>query len=107
MTRAMTRFLCYSSDLVIWFWTILFKGESCHPYNVGSDEENTISDLAQIVSLRIGGSVMNAAFTPNFNSAPSRYVPSADRARTELDLRVLIPLSESIQRTASWHASVY
>jgi dTDP-glucose 4,6-dehydratase len=97
----------YAADLAIWLWTILFKGEACHPYNVGSDQEITISDLAQTVASRLGGSVMDAAFTPIFNSAPSRYVPSVDRARSELGLRVLIPLNESIQRTASWHASVY
>jgi hypothetical protein len=79
----------------------------CHPYNVGSDQEITIADLAQIVLSTLGRSVMDTAFTPNFNSSPSRYVPSADRARFELDLRVPIPLNESIQRTASWHASVY
>jgi dTDP-glucose 4,6-dehydratase len=92
----------YAADLAIWLWTILFKGEACHPYNVGSDQEITISDLAQIVASTLGGSVMDAAFTPNFNSAPSRYVPSADRARTELDLRVLIPLSEAIRQTAGF-----
>lgn len=93
----------YAADLAIWLWTILFKGEACHPYNVGSDQEITISDLAQTVASVLDGSVQPLpTSTPNFNSAPSRYVPSVDRARSELDLRALIPMSEAIRQTAGF-----
>ena len=100
MTRAMTRFLRYSSDLVIWFWTILFKGESCHPYNVGSDQEISISQLAETAASTLGGSVLIS--TPSHNVSASRYVPSVDRAIQELGLQVRTDLTASIGRTASW-----
>jgi dTDP-glucose 4,6-dehydratase len=104
MTRAMTRFLRYSSDLVIWFWTILFKGESCHPYNVGSDEENTISDLAQIVSLRIGGSVMNSSF--KIDLPISRYVPATERIMSELELELPVSLVHALVKTHDYSKAV-
>ena len=95
----------YAADLAIWLWTILFKGEACHPYNVGSDEEITISGLAQSVESTLGDSAAPISpSTLNLNSSVSRYVPSVDQARMELNLSGLIPLNESIRRTASWHA---
>lgn len=93
----------YAADLSVWLWTILFRGEACHPYNVGSDQEITIAQLAATVASTIGGSIKAPTSTPNVNSSTSHYVPSIDRAKIRLDLNVCIPLQESIQRTTSWH----
>jgi dTDP-glucose 4,6-dehydratase len=107
----------YAADLAIWLWTIIFKGASCHPYNVGSDQEITIADLARTVASVLGGSVQEYSTphpltpstasldtsTPNFNLSPSRYVPSVECAQSELALHVLISLHQSIQRTTAWH----
>lgn len=95
----------YAADLAIWLWTILFKGASCHPYNVGSDQEITIADLAHTVASVLGGSVQASTSTPNCTPSASRYVPSVERAASEMGLRLQIPLRESLRRTASWHTS--
>jgi dTDP-glucose 4,6-dehydratase len=92
----------YAADLAIWLWTILFKGESCQPYNVGSDQEITIADLAQTVASALGGSVLAATSTPNVTSSPSRYVPSVVRARSELGLRPLVSLEAAIGKAAEF-----
>jgi dTDP-glucose 4,6-dehydratase len=93
----------YAADLAIWLWTILFKGASCHPYNVGSEHDATISQLAETVASTLGGAIQSpSTSTPHLNSLPSRYVPSIDRAKTGLGLKVCIPLEESIFKTASW-----
>lgn len=100
----MTRFLRYSSDLAIWLWTFLFKGEACHPYNVGSDEEITIADLAQTVASTLGGSVLPLpTSTLPFNLSVSRYVPSTERINAELRLAEPIGLDESIRRTILYY----
>jgi dTDP-glucose 4,6-dehydratase len=90
----------YAADLAIWLWTILFKGAACRPYNVGSDQEITIADLAQTVVSTLGGSVLT--LTPSENVSASRYVPSVNRAIQELGLQVRTNLTASIGRTASW-----
>ena len=107
----------YAADLAIWLWSILFKGAACHPYNVGSDHETTISQLAETVAFTLGGSVQVSSTsqplnpstvsidtsTPNFNSSPSRYVPDLKNAHA-LGLEVRIPLTDAIRKTAQWYA---
>lgn len=92
----------YAADLAIWLWTILFKGEVCHPYNVGSDQEITIAQLADAVASTLGGSVQPSTSTPNFNSSPSCYVPELKNSRL-LGLEVRTPLIEAISKTAQWY----
>jgi dTDP-glucose 4,6-dehydratase len=95
----------YAADLAIWLWTILFKGKSCYPYNVGSDEDLTIADLAEVVSSIFKPKVeVIIAKEPIPNKPAERYVPSVERAFSDLQLKPLISLQDSIIRTAD-HAS--
>jgi len=87
----------YAADLAIWLWTMLVKGQSGRPYNVGSENAISIVDLARLVA---AGGRVEIAGTPVAGTLPERYVPDCTRARTELNLRDLIPLDEAIRRTA-------
>lgn len=90
----------YAADLAIWLWTILIKGESCRPYNVGSGEEISIADLAKTVAANTRPDVrIEIAGTPVPGAAALRYVPSVERAEKELGLRPLIGLGEGVRRT--------
>ena len=97
----------YAADLAIWLWTILFKGKSCHPYNVGSDVAVSIAGLAEEVA-RIAGSSHEVRIEKIAlpGKPPERYVPSIKRAQNELGLSVKIPLQESIRRTMMWHKKI-
>jgi dTDP-glucose 4,6-dehydratase len=93
----------YMADLAVWLWTILFRGETCHPYNVGSDREITISQLAKTIDSEVGGSVQpieSSSVKPK--AFPSRYVPCVQRARSDLGLEVSMELARSIASTTSW-----
>ncbi len=93
----------YAADLAIWLWTILFRGASNRPYNVGSSEPVTIAETAQAVSRSLPRNVpVIIQQKPVPGQPPQRYVPETLRAQTELALRQWIHLDDAIRRTASW-----
>ena len=88
----------YADDLVEWLFAILERGESGRPYNVGSDCAMSIRELAEKVRRALGSdSEIVVKGTPASGVAPSVYVPSIDRAREELGLKVKIPLEDAIR----------
>lgn len=94
----------YASDLVIWLWTILFRGQSCRPYNVGSDRDISIGELAQQVKELISPAIQVEVVGEPVSGKPAdRYVPSVERCKTELGLQVRVSLAEAICRTRNWH----
>jgi dTDP-glucose 4,6-dehydratase len=94
----------YTADLSIWLWTLLVKGRSGRIYNVGSDADVSIETLARtIVGIVAPGADVEILGRAQVGTPPSRYVPSIDRAQTELGLAPIVPLTEAIERTAAWH----
>jgi nucleoside-diphosphate-sugar epimerase len=94
----------YAADLTIWLWKILFKGESSQSYNVGSDLELSISELGKLIIETAG--VEQAVIVhkqPVIGKTPARYVPSIEKARSELQLQPYIDLPTSIQKTINWY----
>jgi nucleoside-diphosphate-sugar epimerase len=100
------RSFLYAADLTIWLWTILFRGQSCHPYNVGSEDDLSIAELAQAVTRVVSpNATIQIAKQPLTNQPVERYVPMTRRAKTDLGLEVIIKLPDAIQRTANWYTS--
>jgi len=93
----------YAADLMIFLWTILFRGESCLPYNVGSEQEINMSSLAKLISTLPG---IETDFVisrmPDIKAKTDRYVPSIKRAREELNLRQSISLKSAILKTVKY-----
>lgn len=96
----------YAADLAVWLWTILFRAPSLVPINVGSANDVSILELAQMVARTLNPETqIDVSQTPVAGVAPNRYVPSVDRARGLLQLRQTVTLEDSIQRTAAWYAA--
>ncbi len=95
----------YAADLAVWLWTILLRGCSCRPYNVGSEQAVTIAALARMVLDAVAPSAeLRVVGVADPNRPAQRYVPDTKRAQDELGLRVRIGLPEGIARTAAWHS---
>ncbi len=93
----------YASDLMVWMWTILLKGQSRRAYNVGSEDALNIATLAREVAATLPPAVdVDIACTATPSAPVHRYVPSTARAREELGLRAEVPLREAICRTHGW-----
>jgi dTDP-glucose 4,6-dehydratase len=94
----------YAADLAVWLWTLLFRGPSKRPYNVGSDAALTIAELAQLVASVIAPQApVVIAQRPNAGAEVERYVPSIDRARSELGLQCRVDLRSALLCMAAWH----
>ncbi len=92
----------YAGDLMVWLWTILFRGQPLRAYNVGSEEAVTIAELAHTVSESLEPSAAVEILGAPGTAPAHRYVPSTQRAQKELGLECSVSLRESIRRTARW-----
>jgi dTDP-glucose 4,6-dehydratase len=96
----------YAADLAVWLWTILVQGIPGRSYNVGSEDDLSIGELAdRVANVVRPGLRVRIASAPTADVPPSRYVPSTARARQELGLRVLIGVDAAIERTARWYST--
>ena len=96
----------YAADLATWLWTILLQGAPLRPYNVGSDEEVTIADLSNVVADCFQPRPqVQIAHQATLSDLPERYVPSIQRAATELNLKPRICLQAAVESTVSWFST--
>jgi nucleoside-diphosphate-sugar epimerase len=94
----------YASDLMIWLLTILVQGQSCEPYNVGSEIDIDIRALAVAVAHCFEPARdVRVAIKPMPGRPAERYVPSTEKSRTVLGLQQYIGLSEGIRKTLLWY----
>jgi nucleoside-diphosphate-sugar epimerase len=93
----------HGADLALWLWTILFRGQSCRPYHVGSEESLSIAEVAQRVARAAPRSVPVRIEQEARPGPPPRYVPSTQQTRAALGLRQHIGLDDALRRTFAWH----
>jgi dTDP-glucose 4,6-dehydratase len=89
------------NDLAQWLMTILYNGKSGEAYNVGSDQAVSILELANLVrDLLAPGIPVRIRGALEADHVRKCYIPDISRAKVELGLHVVTPLSDAIIRTA-------
>jgi nucleoside-diphosphate-sugar epimerase len=88
----------YATDLVEWLLTILIFGENTQSYNVGSDIDYSIKEVAEKVKEFFPKIKIETQSTLKFKDKPLRYVPSIEKAKNDLGLKVNVQISDGIDR---------
>ena len=93
----------YAADACVWLLRILMSGASQQAYNVGSEQELSIADLAQRV-VRANGTDLpiNVREVPDPHVPAPRYVPATTKARGELGLAEYTSLDAALLKTITW-----
>jgi len=101
----------YASDLAIWLWTILLRGQSCRPYNVGSEKGFSITEIAQRVAQvlfhQASVEIQKKVNTQTPISPIEHYIPSTSRANQELGLNVWVPFEDALLRSIGYYVDNY
>lgn len=98
----------YVADACVWLLRLLAGGRSGEAYNVGSQDAVSIGDLAEAVRraagvtlpVRVLGGAGAATSVP-----PPRYVPSTEKARSELGVAEYTELGPALRKTIDWSRS--
>lgn len=98
----------YMGDLVIWLLTIMFNAQKGNSYNVGSDHEISILNLARLVASNFDDVKITTLKrqTSKKTSAPNRYIPNISKAKKELGMKINITLDEAIKKTIEFYNEI-
>jgi dTDP-glucose 4,6-dehydratase len=92
----------YCGDLPEWCWAIASRGRPGTAYNVGSSLPVSIAQLADLVGGLASPALPVHILGEASNRPVHRYVPSTDRAASELGLRGRTDLSTALGKSLRW-----
>ncbi len=95
-----TRSLCYVDDLIEGIWRFL-HADLTGPVNLGSTEEVTMAELAELIR-SLTGARSPIAFTERPVDDPENRRPDTSLARDRLGWTPQIPLREGLSKTIAW-----
>ena len=98
-----TRSLCYVDDLISGALAVL-EGPDPLPFNIGSQDEVTMLELARAVK-RLTGSSSEIQFRPLPEDDPLQRRPDTTRARTVLGWQPTTSLEDGLRRTLEYFRS--
>ena len=98
-----TRSFCYVEDEVSGLLALL-ESDYCGPVNIGSEDERTVLEVAQLVR-ELSGSSSEIVLVDRPADDPSQRRPDLTLARAELGWQPSTPLRVGVARTIEWFTS--
>ena len=92
----------YGTDLCVFLWALLNRGQSGEAYNVGSDEPILISDLALKIKEIVNPHIKVSFRKNDVEQISSRYVPDISKMSQNLKVKNKYGTADAVSRTASW-----
>ena len=99
-TKKVYRSYMYADDLVVWLMTLAANSnKTCPIYNVASDQEFEIREVAHIISKVFNVGVKSVKCSNE--SIQDRYIPSVEKVKNELGLSIKYEIKDSILMSAN------
>lgn len=95
----------YGADLALILWKILLNGENKEIYNIGSDQEISISQLAEKIKQTLKSSVNIEVLGEGDEF--SRYIPSIKKIEQNFDFKPLTNLEQIILKSYDFYKGQY
>lgn len=92
----------YGTDLCVFLWALLNRGQSGEAYNVGSDEPILISDLAMQIKEIVNPNIDVSFRKSDVKQISSRYVPDISKITQNLKVQNRYGAVDAIARTSAW-----
>jgi dTDP-glucose 4,6-dehydratase len=92
----------YATDLCASLWALQARGQTMRAYNVGSEQEVSIRNLANEVVNCTNKEAQVMVNGIDTSENVTRYVPSIERIRKEIGFSQSVPLEQSLSRTSTW-----
>lgn len=93
----------YMTDACAWLLRLLVSGERGQAYNVGSEHEINIVDLARDIERLCGGTISAQPRISASKGPPPRYVPDTAKIRRTLNVKESISLEAGLVKTINWN----
>lgn len=94
----------YGADAAFWFLNLLLNGSIEETINIGSPNEISLQNLAQLISTNFNPSpdiIYNTA--PRAQKREPKLVPPMSQVLSKYNLAVYTPIEDAIKLTVDWH----
>lgn len=92
----------YAGDMAVWLWTLLLCGEAEQAYNVGSDTQVSLRELAEMINQVACGPGVEVMETADSSRPLDIYFPPVNKVMDRFGLVNEINLEDAIRRTIRW-----